>query len=839
MGKSLILRAASRYGDITFESLNLSWFGSQEIKGVKARFPDFSVNIPQATSPTSLFDIALHRAGDLEIEGAAFDADPIHLKEISASAEISSQETLIFKISGLSSDGELKGAFAVDGKAASPKHLDLTAKLEQFPIAFFNEFLDKPIATLALGDALNGSALVKIDPKHVEAMLDLKSSQMSLHLETTNEGDVVSLKEPAIGTLRLRPLFFKEAAGLEVLDEVAIDLKLSALTLPSQNQNLASFSAHFDVSPLKLPDQTFDPVSIDFSSVSLASRKFQIAIQSPHIENVDIQSFELQLFEPDRAHISNDTFQLDLRKNKETLFIKGHFQDFLFPFIQQRGELDIMGKVSPKAQEISLKAENQTFSMSTSLLHKDGILRLTKPGLIQLTITPEMYLSYNEESLFALTAPVHLDISIGDMVIPDGNLNQSQLQIDMKAHGLSFTEIGTGHQTPSADLSFDLNKKRSNSPFEYTLGASVSPKGSLLAKGVVDPIDRDISFDLKILKFPTQLFDLLLHSIGKNRVPPSAVFGSFIDADIVGNFKDKCGPLKAKIDSPQASASLNGQLTNGTLTLNEPLYAQIDVTPELGDKLIEIDTLHSDAPITFQINHEGFSLPVLPYNPENLQILHGRLDLGRIVCKNEGNLANTTALLRMKLKDDTVGLWFSPFDFHIKDGLGLLERTDFLIGETYHLCTWGDFDLVNNRIDMIFGITRGALQRAFDLKHLPPDYVLQIPVTGNFDDIDIDTAGATKSIAALVVSQHKFAAGGLAAGPAGVVLGGVLDRIAPSTLSSKATPPPRRPYPWELAGKSIDDEPEEAEAAPTLKKHKKKAISSSDKPLKQILRILK
>jgi hypothetical protein len=803
------------------------------------------MDIPHATSPTSLFHIALHRAGDLQIDKASFDADPIHLKEISLAAEISPHETLTFKASGLSSDGELKGAFAVDGKSASPKHLDLNAKLEQFPIAFFNEFLDKPVATQALGESLNGSALVKIDPKRIEAMIDLKSSQMSLHLETTTEGDIVSLKEPAIGTLRLRPVFFKEAADLEVLDEVAIDLKLDSLKLSSQNQNLASFSAHFDVSPLKLPDQTFDPISIDFSTKSLASRKFQIAIRSPHVENVDIQSFELQLFEPDRAHLWNDTFQLDLRKNKETLFIKGHFKDFLLPFIRQRSEVDLIGKVSSKAQEVSLKAENQTFSLALSVLHKNGVLRLTKPGVIQWTLTPEMYLSleknlYEGESLFALTAPVHLDVNIGEMIIPDGDAKQSQLQIDMKARGLSFTEIETNHQTPSADLSFDLSKKKSSSPFEYRLGASVSPKGSLLASGIIDPLDREVSFDLKIIKFPTQLFDLLLHSIGKNRVPPSAVFGSFLDADIVGDFKDKCGPLKAKIESPQASATLNGQLTNGILTLNEPLYAQVDVTPELGDKLIEIDTLHSDVPITFQVNNEGFSLPVMPYNPQNLQLLHGRLDLGRIVCKNEGNLADTTALLRMKLNDDTVDLWFSPFDFHIKDGLGLLDRTDFLIGEIYHLCTWGDFDLVNNRIDMIFGLTRGALQRAFGIRRLPRDYVLQIPVTGNFDDIDIDTAGATKNIAALIISQNKFAAGGIAAGPAGVILGGVLDRMAPSTAGGKQTPPPRRPYPWELAGKPVDDDdPEEAAAEPTLKKHKKKSISSSDKPIKQILRILK
>ena len=207
----------------------------------------------------------------------------------------------------------------------------------------------------------------------------------------------------------------------------------------------------------------------------------------------------------------------------------------------------------------------------------------------------------------------------------------------------------------------------------------------------------------------------------------------------------------------------------GILTLTHDFHLQMNVTSEISQLFSDTTTFRSEGPVTLEIAPDRFAYPLFPPNLSKLQIGSGRLALGKILCKNEGNLQTTLGLLKKGSyrSGDELELWFAPLDFKVENGTVNCDRTEILLIKEFQVCLWGDINLAQNSVDGVLGLTSGCLKNAFGIKGLPENYVLQIPVYGPFTDVKIDKGKATTKIGALMLWQQRGAVGNVVKVPAG------------------------------------------------------------------------
>ena len=173
---------------------------------------------------------------------------------------------------------------------------------------------------------------------------------------------------------------------------------------------------------------------------------------------------------------------------------------------------------------------------------------------------------------------------------------------------------------------------------------------------------------------------------------------------------------------------------------------------------------------------------------------------------------------------------------HVKKGIVDVERADILLAETFDIALWGTINPIKNNVDMTLGLTADCLSKAFAITNIPPDYVLQIPMTGTLSDVKINTGKATAKVAALLAWQQAETAGALAGGSTGALFGHLIGKLGALPLNDKNTPPAKRPFPWEKESSANSNDSKSKEGAA---KAKKAHIKKEDKPLKQLLKILR
>lgn len=539
----------------------------------------------------------------------------------------------------------------------------------------------------------------------------------------------------------------------------------------------------------------------------------------------------------------------------------------------------------PTAHDITLDVTSTYLQLQGALSVKDGAISLQKiPCNASLTLTPDSYLVLDnllthdaKAPPFTLSEKSTFSFNISELYVPYNfspcapNTKDSCLAIDIKNSiiagsfdngSLSFAD-GAGKQAivlKGTRLSFQ--KPKGDAPLKLqasseanTTSSKQLQNGSLQVNAELSDIysesgELDFSHlsskaDINIQKLPSAALDLFARSLGSNPTTFTSIFGSSITASLSLTLQDASGPIKMNINSPSTRASLAGKLTNGTLTLSEPIYAQITMTEELSRYLLggvnplSITEIKSSNPITLEVQPAGFSLPLTSFAKNKINIPTARIELGQISCKNEGNLNIALSLLKsvQVSQNKHLNLWFTPIDLHISQGVVNVERTDILIAETFDIALWGVIDPVKNNVNMILGLTADCLARAFSINNLPEDYVLQVPMTGTLDNVEINKTKATAKIAALLAWQQAAIAGGSAGGPAGAVFGHFLNKLGSLPLNDQDTPPPKRPFAWENEGNSKPkSQPKKKE---TSQRYKKAHIQKDDKPLKQLWKIVR
>jgi hypothetical protein len=538
----------------------------------------------------------------------------------------------------------------------------------------------------------------------------------------------------------------------------------------------------------------------------------------------------------------------------------------------------------PDLKEMSFSANSDYLAARGDLALKNGAISLKNaPGKLSITLTPQSYLALdnfltkaNSPSPFTLGQNSTFTFEIANFFVPYGmgpcikdpketcvkiGVKEAKIAGKLANPSLSFTD-SSKQAVLVKNMQVAFQKMPGDTPILLNMSAEAnstnaklfSQSGSVAVNAEISRIytpEGNLDFshissklDLNIQKLPSSVMDLFAHGLGDTSSTFSSVFGSSITCQMNLSLEESSGPFKVNINSPSTRASLAGKITKGTLTLTEPIYGQVTMTSELSSFLLKgvnplsITEIKSGNPITIEVPPTGVSIPLTGFSMQKVMIPTARIELGQISCKNEGNLNIALGLLKsvQLSQNNTLNLWFTPIDLHINQGVVDIERTDILLAETFNIALWGTINPIKNNVDMVLGLTADCLSKAFAISNIPPDYVLQIPMTGTLNDVKINTGKATAKVAALLAWQHAESAGGLAGGSTGALFGQIIGKLGALPLNEKNSPPAKRPFPWEKESSANSKESKKKDAPP---RSKKTHIKKEDKPLKQLLKIIR
>jgi len=623
---------------------------------------------------------------------------------------------------------------------------------------------------------------------------------------------------PATLSFRIEPFSAPLSGGLKNL---SLQGKVETAHLPIRETPVQNFSAAFQMKGMTGSAQLKGSVGSGSMNISAALQPEMAVTASGSLQNIPTRFFE----------VVSGTDRLVSTMGPS---ITGSFD----------------GLSTQTEQTLSLKCDTSLLQANLSLKASDGAVRLLKPGSVSYTLTPEAYAAWNPQSPFVLKSSANMKLSLSAMTWPAAigpntipslvfDPAKVQMQGSLAVPEISFADKTIGTTASLTGLSATLKQQGEALVFDLTAGAK--PQGTIKAHGSYSHAAQGIALNADISQFPTAALDMLT----QNQWSLAALFGPVLNASSALQLQNLSGPVKLSINSPSSRASLDGKLANGVLFLNDTLHAQLAMTPEVSRLILKdanplsITAIRAGAPLTIEVPARGFMLPVHPVVKSQIQVPNMRIELGQIYCENRGNLSTTLGLLKLGdlSKEKTLKLWFTPIDLQIKNGIVDCERTDILVADAYHICTWGKVDLVKDYVDMVLGLTASCLQKAFGVKGLPEDYVLQIPMRGPAGKVEIETGGATAKVTALLLWQQRSLAGSFGGGAAGTIFGKVLEGIGSLPDIDAKAPPPKRPFPWEKSGsgepRSKRKKTSEAE------EKKKKAFRADEKPLKQILKMLR
>jgi|GEM_PF-4340620 len=473
---------------------------------------------------------------------------------------------------------------------------------------------------------------------------------------------------------------------------------------------------------------------------------------------------------------------------------------------------------------LHLKGDAREIQFEIPLTIKEDI-HLEK-GYLKWQLTKDAYalLSHlltrsSHEQSFSLSQPGTIAIYLSSLslplknpkqLIPSPDMNLSKMTFDLKASIDRLLFVGKEEEKAGINQLDLFTKKEVGSSLQYKLDTQVfsKEKGKVVLGGFLENfIDAkgDANFsDLttyakgNISHFPSLLLDIFYRTYGHNDILFSALLGPTVNAELQFEINQSSGPISLNIKSETCAAKINGKLSAGVFTLNEPISAHLSLTPDFSRYLLkDLNPLSTSAisaqkPFTFQIDSQNFSIPLFPFDVKNIQVGTASVDLGRIICQNDGNLGLIINLLKLRLKKEReIPLWFAPIVIHIQNGVVQCERTEILFGDRYDIATWGKIDLNKDRVNMTLGLTAQTLRDAFGIQDLPENYILKIPMKGKTSKVEINSTKATAKIAALMARQQTRENKG-SIGLFGEVLGliGELD-------DQSHIPPPKHPFPWE------------------------------------------
>ncbi len=345
--------------------------------------------------------------------------------------------------------------------------------------------------------------------------------------------------------------------------------------------------------------------------------------------------------------------------------------------------------------------------------------------------------------------------------LSDGNLK-------IKDHNAEFNNINGEMVAPgnSSPLQFNFNGKSTSegqSGF-FDIAVTVSLHEEIEKLAIAAHIDcKDL---------PTVCLDRLLSLNQKNNVTLEELLGPTMNLQVEGEVLDASGSCRIILTTPLCRAMANLNFDKEKISLKEPAIISMN---------FQSRGLLSITPAKLFISNNGF---YCPYNLSKLLIETATLDLGHLKAANQkaaGSLNKT-----LKQTELTSDIWFAPSPVNVVDGAAFIERIDFLVNNSLHLCLWGEFEFINDRLRMTLGVPSDSLTTLFNLKNLPDDYMLRIPIKGTAKNPKVDEGKISAEIASLVAAQS---------GKSGSLFDTIFGVLGKK--NKEKAPDAVQPFPWE------------------------------------------
>lgn len=517
---------------------------------------------------------------------------------------------------------------------------------------------------------------------------------------------------------------------------------------------------------------------------------------------------------------------------------------------------------SPQEGKMSIQWQSPLLQFSTAWLMNPQGFTLQNPTTLSWTLSPTAHaaIASAQSSPFYLQDSIPVTIALSKcslpvqeggkrLFLPAWQWDQIDLMANTTMVGLSILDSSAQEEITLPTLKAALYKSAGKAPLQLSIDATTlcktvaAQKAGMLTLSFLytpapawDLLSAESTLLLKAEQFPTKLLDFATQSLRDNTqlaTPFSSTFGNYLQLSINTSLKELSGPISLLLNSPTAQLQLDGHLVSGALLLDKPFYSQFALTAASSQFLLQqvnplkLSAIQSQNPVKLSVADKGFYLPLHPFALEKMTIPAASIDLGRLICRNEGNLNIAMGLLKANSSSKDLHLWFTPLDVSMTQGVATLERAEILLSDAYHLCLFGNVDFVKDWVDLKLGFTAEALDRAFGIKNLPENYVLTIPLKGKINDVQIDTGKATAKMALLLAWQNKVLSGLSGGSPFGALADELVGAIATLPDANAKIPPAKRPFPWEK------------EPLNPARKSKKKAFKPSDKPAKQLMKVIR
>ena len=365
----------------------------------------------------------------------------------------------------------------------------------------------------------------------------------------------------------------------------------------------------------------------------------------------------------------------------------------------------------------------------------------------------------------------------------DGTFEEVDVHSPLWNIGNRFTILGGHIQAPHAQASLDnIHAEIVGSTIDAT-GITNTDQGSgkFSIQGTAAS-KNDFSFTFDLTQMPTAIVEWILKA--KGMLEP--MIGPNFDLKGFASSKNESGAIDFDLTSPTARVAVGAELAQDSITLKKPLNATFYLTPDMSLAL----TRHKVAvtgqdPITLNISPNNCYIP-RPFSLDKVKIVRGKLSVGRIRLQQADYLSGLSIFLKTnKLDTEQVDVWLGRIDFSLDHGKLDLARVDALFANSIHLCAWGQTNVLKQTLDMTLGVPADTLSKSFSIRNVSSKYVLQIPMTGTYQNPQLDTASATAKIAAIVAAGSVQKQGGVLGGVAGIV----------NQAAQEKSPPPVSPYP--------------------------------------------
>lgn len=385
-----------------------------------------------------------------------------------------------------------------------------------------------------------------------------------------------------------------------------------------------------------------------------------------------------------------------------------------------------------------------------------------------------------------------------------------QLDSALTIDRLTLVDASGQQQAELRDFSMTLQSAGVEERLQFTLKGetqSLSPAGSskgfldfkgaldhwMTPRGEVDTRSLSARLTGEVSHFPVPLL-VRLFSVPPGAFEPlDALLGSTVDIQLSSRLDAMRGVTSVKVQGQHSRLNIDAEIANGYLTLTQPLEGTIDVTPELSKHFLNflnpllVTAVASDHPISIRIEPANFRLPVAFWALEEVEIGSATIDVGRVTATEGGSLSSLLQFLKQG-RSGHHSLWFTPQYLSLHQGILHVERVDYLIDDALRIATWGQVDLLKDKVDITVAVMASTLGRAFHLTALPQSDMLLLHMRGSTSHPRIDTKQVASNIATLITKHH--------ANQSVPFLKDILSLL--TGPSNKNVPPPTAsPFPWE------------------------------------------